>query len=346
MISSLVLNNFQSHKHSVLQFDSGVNFIIGTSDSGKTAVIRALRYLTFNRPLGNAFRSTWGGETSVKVKTSEGLTVKRIEGKEKLYILDDLEFKAFGTDVPEEILKVLNLEDINFQYQLDSPFLLSKTPGEIARYFNRIAKLDKIDSSQSNIKKYINTIEESIKNKQKDIEDTTETLKQYDNLNEIENKVVTLERKEKKLNTLIEQSKALSRHIKKVQEIEIEIDKTKISLTAENTINKVLTHISIKKEKESQISTLTRLLNQIQSIDLKINKLKKMPDEKVVTNLLSLINTQKNKQEQYKNLSKHINLLKQVIRSIKEQENLYNKLHKEFNDNFPDVCPLCNTPQY
>jgi DNA repair exonuclease SbcCD ATPase subunit len=343
MITSLILNNFQSHKHSVLQFDPGVNLIIGTSDSGKTAIIRALRYLTFNRPLGNAFRSTWGGETLVKVKTSEGITIKRIEGKEKLYILDDLEpFKAFGTDVPEEILKALNVEDINFQYQLDSPFLLSKTPGEIARYFNRIAKLDKIDSSQSNIKKYINVIEQSITNKQKAIEETTETLKQYDNLNEIENRVIEFERKEKKLNTLIEQAKSLSKLLKKLQEIEIEIDKTKISLIAENTINKVLSYIEDKKEKENQISTLSKLLNQVRAIDLKRDKLKKMPDEKEITILLSLITTQKNKQEQYKNLSKHINLLKQTIRSIKEQENLYNKLHKEFDDNFPDICPLCN----
>ena len=342
MISSLILNNVQSHKHSVLLFNPGVNIIVGTSDSGKTAVIRSLKYLAFNRPLGDAMRSSWGGETYVKVKTTEGNTIKRIEGKEKIYQLNDLTFKAFGVTVPNEIIATLNLEDINFQYQLDPPFLLSKSSGEIAYYFNRIARLDKIDSSQSNIKKWIGVIEQSIATKQKDIEETTETLKQYDNLNEIEKRVVELERKEKKLNTIIEQSKLLSKHINKLQEIEIEINNTKTSIIAETTVNEVLNSIEVKKEKEIQVVLLSKLINQIQSIDLKVKELKKLPNEKVVTDLISLFLSERNKQNEYNLLSKHIKSLNNCIDSIKLQENLYNKLHKEFDDNFPDICPLCN----
>jgi len=56
MIKYLQIQNFQSHKDSLLEFDPGVNVIVGSSDSGKTAVIRALRWLVWNRPSGDAFR--------------------------------------------------------------------------------------------------------------------------------------------------------------------------------------------------------------------------------------------------------------------------------------------------
>ena len=61
MIQSLQINNFQSHKYSVMELHKGVNVIIGPSDSGKTTILRALRWLVWNRPSGDAFRSDWGG---------------------------------------------------------------------------------------------------------------------------------------------------------------------------------------------------------------------------------------------------------------------------------------------
>ena len=39
--------NFQSHANTKLNFDEGVNVIIGPSDSGKTAVIRAMKWIFF-----------------------------------------------------------------------------------------------------------------------------------------------------------------------------------------------------------------------------------------------------------------------------------------------------------
>jgi len=45
MINSLTIQNFQSHKNTTLEFDNGINIIIGQSDSGKTAIIRALNWV-------------------------------------------------------------------------------------------------------------------------------------------------------------------------------------------------------------------------------------------------------------------------------------------------------------
>ena len=138
MIKKIWLKNFQSHENTHLEFEKGINSIIGNSDSGKTAIIRALLWVFTNRPLGDSIISNWADEVAVGVRFSEGVEIIRRRNKDfNGYILKNrdkqLEFKAIGTDVPEEIRQVINMNSINIQKQFDSPFLLADTPGEVAR---------------------------------------------------------------------------------------------------------------------------------------------------------------------------------------------------------------------
>jgi exonuclease SbcC len=151
MIKTLHIANFQSHKDTLIEFDPGVNIIVGASDSGKTAIIRALRWLITNRPSGDAFRSMWGGDTSVMMDN-----ITRVKGKNKNgYTYDENEYQAAGADVPESVAQALNFSDLSWQGQMDSPFLLSASSGEVARALNEVADLDKIDSTLSNANRMI-----------------------------------------------------------------------------------------------------------------------------------------------------------------------------------------------
>ena len=47
MISLVELENWKSHKHSVLEFGKGTNVIIGRMGSGKTSVMDAISYALF-----------------------------------------------------------------------------------------------------------------------------------------------------------------------------------------------------------------------------------------------------------------------------------------------------------
>lgn len=44
-IKKLVVDNFQSHEHTEVEFGPGLNVIVGPSDHGKSALVRALRWL-------------------------------------------------------------------------------------------------------------------------------------------------------------------------------------------------------------------------------------------------------------------------------------------------------------
>ena len=145
MIESVKLKNFQSHKENTFSFTKGVNAIVGPSDSGKTAILRALRWLIWNRPLGDAFRSDWGGDTEVAV-TVDGQLITRYKHDNKHgYKIGKTDLKAIGTDVPEEVSTILNIDEINLQQQFDKPFLLADSPGEVAQHFNKVAHLENMD---------------------------------------------------------------------------------------------------------------------------------------------------------------------------------------------------------
>ncbi len=178
MIQSVEINNFQVHKHTSIEFSPGINAIVGSSDSGKSSIIRALLWAYNNRPLGEAFVSYWNrnkkdaiaGETSVTIAFDNG-TMTRIKTPDRNgYTINDVELGAIGTDVPQEVSALFRITDLNIFEQDDRPFLISESSGEVAKYLNRLVKLDKIDYCLAEI--------ESRKRKNaRDIEQTSIALK-------------------------------------------------------------------------------------------------------------------------------------------------------------------------
>ncbi len=146
MLEKLRIVDFQSHEDTRIRFDPHVTVIVGASDVGKSAVLRALRWLMTNRPRGDAFVRDGTNSTSVMLWL-DGQKVSRFRGKTSNgYKLgqDDL-FKAVSSDVPEPISNLLNVSDVNFQGQHDAPYWLSLTPGETAKRLNEIVDLEVID---------------------------------------------------------------------------------------------------------------------------------------------------------------------------------------------------------
>lgn len=193
MIKDLHLQNFQSHESTDLEFAPGLNVIVGASDSGKSAIIRALRWLVWNRPMGDGFRSWWGGDTSVSVTLSEEITITRSKGKDNTYTAHDdhmggetKTYKAFGNDVPEDVQAALNMDETNLQQQLDRPFLISNSPGEVATFFNRIARLDKIDTGTKAVNGEVRRITSQIAADEERSKELEQELQGYDYLEKFE----------------------------------------------------------------------------------------------------------------------------------------------------------------
>lgn len=147
----LILRNFQRHERLSLPLDPKVTTIIGDSDSGKSAVLRALRWVCRNKPNGTDF--VRHGQKLCRVSVLAGdRRIHRSRGAGNSYHLDGEELKAFGADVPSPVRKVLKTTDLNFQLQHDAPFWFSLSPGDLAQRLNALVNLSKIDSIQKKIR--------------------------------------------------------------------------------------------------------------------------------------------------------------------------------------------------
>lgn len=157
MISRMLINNYQAHTKLRVDFDPGITTIIGPSDVGKSAIVRALRWVCNNQPGGDAFVRHGSAGASVKLEV-DGRTITRRRspgGETNEYQLDDTVFKAFGRDVPEPIKDLLNMGPTSWQLQHDPPYWFSDTAGEVSRQLNTIVNLGIIDDTLAAVSKSV-----------------------------------------------------------------------------------------------------------------------------------------------------------------------------------------------
>ena len=145
MLEKVKLQDFQCHEDLSIAFSDKITTLVGDSDKGKSAVLRAIRWACSNRPTGSGFQRIGSERVRVRLKV-DGQTVKRERGKsENLYALDGKEYRAFGTEVPQDVQSLFALSDVNFQGQKDGLFWLGLSPPELARQLNKLVDLDVID---------------------------------------------------------------------------------------------------------------------------------------------------------------------------------------------------------
>lgn len=138
MISKIILNNFQIHKKLELNFEGNFTIISGENDSGKSSIIRAIKWVLTNSPSGDWMRRILkSGElttTEVKIVYKDGTIIKRIKGEGiNKYEVDGEEYENFGFKIPEPVLEAIKIYpfktnkeefDIHLAMQEDKPFLV------------------------------------------------------------------------------------------------------------------------------------------------------------------------------------------------------------------------------
>jgi exonuclease SbcC len=225
MFTEIGLRNFQAHRRLDIELDPGVNVIVGPSDIGKSAVVRALYWLAFNQPAGDEFRSYWGGRTVAMAKTVDGDVVKRVRThSENYYQLNDDKLGAPGRGVPDQVQQALNLGPVNFMRQLDPPFLLSLTPGQVAKELNEIANLKQVDNSISWLNRYTRQTQSDIREVEKSQARMEEELAALPDLDAVEKKLAKAEKLVKKRNDCTRQANNLHKMVQNLDREEKRLD--------------------------------------------------------------------------------------------------------------------------
>lgn len=346
MIDTLAIANFQSHKDTVLKFASGVNVIVGATDSGKTAIIRALLWLSKNRPGGDSFRSTWGGQTEVWLTDKNAYQVTRYKNDKggNVYKLNDDRFEAFGTEVPDPIREFLNMDEINIQEQLDAHFLISATPGETAAYFNRIAHLDQIDSGMKTIQGWLRKLGSQRDGYEANIQIQEEELKQYEFIPKFEARLEVLEGMQEEKEVKGGSIGKLSRAIKEIEQINVDLEEGEKILSIEPQLSKILDMYRMKAEDEAEYEEILKELQEIHSINKKLRGCRELqillPQ---VTKILDLIQEREELKNEIEDLEDTQSILEDCSSKHTRIEIQLDESKQILENNTPDECPFCGT---
>lgn len=149
----LTLKGFQSHEETVLKVDGGLVCVTGPNNVGKSAVIRAARWLFYDALRGSRFFKKGEGTASVEM-AFEDVWARRIKEKKSggrnAYELSTLKdpLDAIGTGAPKEVNEALNIRpirvdkdlelELNVVQQKDHPFLMDETGTTKAKVLNSL----------------------------------------------------------------------------------------------------------------------------------------------------------------------------------------------------------------
>ena len=262
MLKQLIIDNFRTWKKTEINFDKGVNVIIGDLQAGKTNIIRSLKLLCTNKPSGLKVINNKTDKQEVDVyaeleEKNKNINKVRIvkSKKDSKYILNDEEFRKIGTKVPEEVKEKV-LGGIHFQDQIDLPFLIGESnTSSINKEINKIIGFEKIDGYLGVVNSEKSGLDIKKKNIIKDIKEKKNELRQYNDLG----------MKQKLLKSIIDHHKSYTDIFHHFSELEILYGVIQSKQTVYN---------DIKSKHVNCIEYVNKITNNIGKIDSSVELLK------------------------------------------------------------------------
>lgn len=345
-IKKIELHNFQSHEYTEMEFDRGLNVILGNSDVGKTAILRAIKWALYNEPKGDYFIRQGEKEVSVKVTFSNGVVVERAktQSKNSYFLVDssgnEMRFEGFGIDVPKEITDVTNMYKVpldnsnnktilNIAEQLDGPFLLNEQASLRASAIGRLIGVNYVDDALRNVVRDNKRTNQEIVELRKNRDDLKEQLdefsyikdykEKYEKITRIRNKIKDLQ---DRLDFCFKLKENLDKNKIELEEISNLVEKFKNLNKLEIIIPNLENSLLKKNNFENYFNKIEKTDREIELINSNLNKLKSLDD---LSLRVSKINENKNSLAIYENLfdkyKKTIKELSEVIKDLKNYKN-------------------------
>lgn len=287
-LKTIILNNFQSHKHTVLDFNEGLNVVIGPSDTGKSAIIRAIKWVLYNEPSGDYFIRQGENEVSVTLIFSDNTKIKRYRSKSKnQYILydnlgEEIKYEGFGLGVPEEIIEKIGIEKIyldseesnliNLGEQLEGPFLLSEKTSTRASAIGRLIGVNIIDDALKETLRDLRNSSIQKKNKDSHISSLKEELESFEYLKGLNLKLTQLEEIKRKIKIKNEKKDSLIKLSSKYMENKEEIKLLNIYLVKFDNVDNLEINIKIIEDLNKNYKYLKNKKNIFQYCKSEIEK--------------------------------------------------------------------------
>lgn len=343
MITDLILKNHECHENNHLQFTPGLNIFIGATDAGKSSAFRAIYWLINNRPLGDSmFPLFWEGITEIEGRfVNPTGTIVRIKDKKDWnhYIINDQDPINAGSGAPpESVRKLINMDDINFQTQIDRAFLMFETPGERGRILNKIAGLDDIDRTIDNAKRDEQKLKRNLETEQALLISLQEQKVVYKNLEEQEEQLLICEQLEKEITQTLDKINTLSKVIQELSSLDGEIEEAERLLPAETLIYTSISLCTQQEASGNRIRRVRAILTNLAKVDSAIEGMEEYTDIEIrfteIKQLLSNISLSEQKVKKLQNTLRQISIIEVSTKKLETETELLEK-------QLPKKCLTC-----
>ena len=266
-ITKIEIQNFQSHKNTTIEPTPGLTVIVGHTDSGKSAFIRALRWCLYNKQPKSQLINKDADFAAVKVTFDDNSSIYRYKSKNKkdnYYIVTDSEgtestFTSVGNAPLKEVMDISGMYEVNMfnrdislsmTDQFDSLFFLAENPTDKGTLISQMANTEVCDAAISICSAKINVTKKLVTSLQKSIKTKRESLAEYNYLEELKNVLDALNKSKEDV---------LSRE-KSYQEIELlQNSRNQLAESLKN-MNARMINISDIEENASQIEDISAKL--------------------------------------------------------------------------------------
>lgn len=355
-LEKIIIKNFMCYEEeTVFTFSPGINAIIGRNDGGKSTILAAIQWVVFGKPSGGTVVS-WNGDknTFVKLYFSDGVFVERSRIKEtNLYRAasnneEAKEYRAMGNSIPDEIIKLLQLQDINFQGQANNLFPMQMTPAELGISINKYCQLGQMHETVKRL--------------------TSEVTRDQSKKDSIESEMTVLQEKidashwvvecEGKVTTAYSLLSSLTSKRQSIEKANALVDEIKTTEKRhDKAYNKAKSLSTLMKEAKKQWQSLIKTeekRNMAASIMKKIKdgETEKGKNQKILAleksfgmakRLFSSFMTTKKEIEKVRLLCKQIENVKKDLIDKKETIRKTKETIQTIRKNLPKTCPLCGS---
>lgn len=202
-MTKISLKNFQAHDDTVLDLKGNFVALLGSTNSGKSSVVRALRWLFFDGIRGKRFIRNGQKFATVSVEFSDGKVSRTKSPTENSFSANGTKMTAVGVGVPPEVSNASNIRpaildestelELNVAQQMSSPFLLMEPDSFKAKALNVLTGASVFDAAIRQTQKNLRDLESAKKSAEETIQRTEKDLLAFADLDEQERKLKELE---------------------------------------------------------------------------------------------------------------------------------------------------------
>lgn len=354
------IKDYQVIKDIELDFDKGLTAIVGTSNNGKSSILRAIEGAIYNKG-GASFINYDANYTEVQV--GDIIWHKDRDSGKSFYNINGLILNKIGQQQIEEVADHLNMKEVlignekvrlNFWKQMDYPFLVGKTPFQLFEFISKSKEQELVNqlkdeeyTKSKKLKDDISKIATTIDIKKKDITNKTETMEALEKYNAID--VKGIESNVKEYNFIVssfEFSDEVGKEINDLSKSKDSLDKVI------NNLDIVLASISEKVKRLENIESLLEyhkdIENNLEVLKIKVDDIDFSKFEESSQKLNMLITQIQEKQSSYNKLKVHEEYIDKLTVDISNTKDSLEKINKELSlveeelCEF-DICPLCGS---